>query len=476
MDNEHFKKLRNMKQTTKEKDLWERIVEDMRIHEKVGEYGFNNYISQLSLKQDTGTTLLIEYPEDVLITWVEINYSQNIINSAARVLDAARQIEFVSDSSEQSETLSSPSELISEPASNIKPKVRTKRRSSRESQNSGLNADYRFDNFVVGPNCEFAYAAAQTIVNNESRQYNPLFIHGGSGLGKTHLLQAIGNAIIAQNEQKKVLYVTSEDFTNAYIDAMSKKGDAISAFRRKFRRADVLLIDDVQFLARKEKTQEEFFHTFNALFASGKQIVLSADCSASEIRTMDSRLTSRFDQGMAVRISKPSLESRLAILRHKRKQWKSDMVSDEILNFLADNITCSVRRLEGALTRAAIYASFAQRQPNLEEIRVQLRDLLQEDNMRRVSIEDIQNRVAEAFDIKVSEINGRRRTANIAHPRQLAMYISRKCTELSLQDIGAAFGGRDHGTVIHAAKTIERKMEKDSSLRGLVERMSNSFA
>ncbi len=471
-----------MKQSSKEHALWQSIVQDMRNHESVGEYGFEAYISQLSLLQDTGSALRIQYPEDLPITWVEINYQQNIINAAARVLDAARKLEFVMEGQETSAQQEDEGFKLDAKSSTKTTERPRAKKSSRASQSAktGINADYIFENFVQGPCNSFAYAAANAIANNEAKLYNPLFIHGGSGLGKTHLLHAIGNAIASKCDGKKVLYVTSEDFTNAYIEAMSKsgsaKGDALSNFRRKYRNADILLIDDVQFLASKEKTQEEFFHTFNALFASGKQIILSSDCPASEITTMDVRLTSRFEQGMTACIARPCLETRIAILRHKRKLWKSDMISDEILEFLAKNITCSVRRLEAALIRVASYASFTHRSPSITDVRMQLRDLIRDEEKQEVSIEEIQEQVARVFDLKVADLSSPRRTAKIAHPRQIAMYLSRRFTQLSLQSISSAFGKRDHGTVIHATRTVEQKMQKDPALRDLISRMCSSLA
>lgn len=478
-----------MNQKEKESKLWGEIMEDLRRQGNVGEYGFESYISQLKLKSDTGTKLVLEYPVDMFIDWVETYYSNDIRMSAARVLDAARELEYVpacsneteqvEDTTEISATIAPPTLSIPQPTNTPARdnRKRSSKKSPRSNINSGLNGDYTFDSFVVGSNSEFAVAAAKAVVNAPSSMYNPLFIHGASGLGKTHLLQAIGNAIREKDENVQVLYVTSEDFTNTYIDAISRQGDSLSNFRRKYRKADVLLIDDVQFLSQKGKTQEEFFHTFNALFASGKQIVLSADCPASEITRLDDRLTSRFEQGLTVALNVPDLETRIAILRKKRRMWKSTLISDEVLEYLAKNITRSVRRLEGALVRLATFASFSQKSPSIQDARVQLNDLLKEENNTTdVTVADIQRRVAEEFNIRVADINGRRRTANIAHPRQLAMYLARKHTQNSLQDIGAAFGGRDHGTVIHATKTIEEKMEADSSLRELIDRLSSSLA
>ncbi len=473
-------------QKKKEEELWERLMADMKLQGEVGAYGFDAYLSKLSLRADTGTKLLLEYPADMNLAWLEINYADVLALSAARVLKAERRIEFVTagvDATADSEQVEASPEVAEaaadSPANKGGKETSLPRSSSRRRRNlinSGLNEDYRFDNYVVGDSNAFAHAAALAVAQGDARRYNPLFIHGASGLGKTHLLQAIGNAIRERDENTQVLYVTSEDFTNAYIDALAKKGEALNSFRRRYRKADVLLIDDVQFLARKDKTQDELFHTFNALFASGKQIVLSADCPASEITRMDERLTSRFEQGLVVSLTPPCLETRIAILRNKRRQWKSELISDEVIDFLAQNITRSVRRLEGAFTRLATLASFSHHRTTVAEARMQLKDMLHEERGTQVTIEEIQRRVAEEFDIRPADINGRRRTANIAHPRQIAMYLARKHTKSSLQDIGAAFGGRDHGTVIHAAKTVEQRLAKDSDLRDLVARLGATLA
>lgn len=471
-----------MNHQEKDNELWQRIMEDIDAQGNVGAYGFEAYISKLKLKADTGTKLVLEYPADMLLDWIVVNYAEFIKNSAARVLDAARELEFVSEGAgeqaeEEAEDAGKPLAASLPCPAPAARKGTPRKRSTRKPLITGLNSDYTFENFVVGSNSEFAAAAAKAVAHAPNSLYNPLFIHGASGLGKTHLLQAIGNAIRERDEQTQVLYVTSEDFTNAYIEAISHQGDALGNFRRKYRRADVLLIDDVQFLSQKGKTQEEFFHTFNALFASGKQIILSADCPACEITRLDARLVSRFEQGLTVGLQPPDLETRIAILRNKRRQWKSELIGDDVLEYLARTITRSVRRLEGALIRLSTFASFSLQRPTVNMAKQQLSDLIKEEKgVQSVSIEEIQRRVADEFHIRVADINGRRRTADVAHPRQIAMFLARRHTQCSLQDIGAAFGGRDHGTVIHAARTVEKKLLHDSSLQGVIERLSVALA
>ncbi len=476
-----------MKSEEKEKALWMDIVSDIRRRGDVGEYGLENYIGKLSLKEDTGTRLILEYPSDFPIMWLELNYKENIACSAACVLKAAREVDFVPCSNPQTEQIPEERDLElefrhliqanSEQAdTHVQDKTPHKRKTLRkvDSFNSGLNEEYDFDSFVVGDNSEFAYAAAQATAKQPGK-YNPLFIHGESGLGKTHLLQAIGNAMRKLNEDARVLYVTSETFTNSYIDAIAQKGDSLKNFRRKYRKADVLLIDDIQFLAHKGKTQEEFFHTFNTLFESGKQIVLTADCPASDVIDIDERLKSRFVQGLSVALRAPSYETRMAILRAKRWRKRSELLSDEVLDFLAKSITRSVRRLEGALTRLSTFASFSHRRPTVQEARAQLREFMYEEPRTRLAIKDIQQCVADEFRLRVADLRGRSRTAHIAQSRQIAMFLARHHTACSLQDIGASFGGRDHGTVIHATRTIERRLTEQPDLRAAVNRIMTAL-
>lgn len=469
-----------MTEESRECDLWMRIREDMRLRGGVGAYAMENFISPLRLLEDTGEKLILEYPSSIPLVWVEMNYLSRITEAVANVLQSPREIELVEASPTTLSTTDDaepelPLEFAAEESpAPVQPKpAPRKRRSPRKEThfNSGLNEDCTFDSFIVGENSRFAYLAALSFAENPEQSHNPLFIHGASGLGKTHLLQAIGNAIRSRNEDVRVLYVTAEEFTNGYIEALDRKGEALSSFRRKYRKADVLLVDDIQFFAKKEKMQDEFFHTFNSLSSSGKLIVLGADCPAADMVGLSPRLTSRFEQGLSVSLEAPAYETRMDILRSKNKKWKAGLVGDDVMDFLARNITRSVRRLEGALTRLASFASFSNRRPTVADARMQIKDFLNDDTADVITIKDIQQCVADEFNLRVADLNGRRRTANIAHPRQIAMFIARHHTACSLQDIGAAFGGRDHGTVIHATRTIRLKMESDSDLRATINRM-----
>jgi chromosomal replication initiator protein len=329
----------------------------------------------------------------------------------------------------------------------------------------GFNPKNTFEAFVVGNNNNFAYAAALAVAQAPGKSYNPLFLYGGVGLGKTHLLHAIGQHVVSNRKGARVAFLSSEKFTNEYIDGI--QNNQLVRFRKKYRQTDVLLIDDIQFLAGKERIQEEFFHTFNALHESHKQIVLTCDRPASEIQGLEHRLVSRFEWGLVTDLQPPDVEMRLAILQ-KKAQIMGVTLSDDIMNFLANRIRTNVRRLEGALIRVASYASLTGKKLTIEVVESLLREILHEEGRFSVNIEVIQKKVAEHFDIRLADMTSKRRPENIAFPRQIAMYLSRQMTENSLNTIGEAFGGRDHGTVLHACRLVKDRMEVDSNVRQVV--------
>ncbi len=333
---------------------------------------------------------------------------------------------------------------------------------------AGLNPQFSFNRFVVGQNNEFAHAACMAVASAKSAIYNPLFIHGGSGLGKTHLMQAIGQQMMKETPSARVIYLTCEKFINEFIDTLRK--GSLERFRRKYRRADILLIDDIQFLAGKERSQEEFFHTFNELLDLQSQVVLTSDRPASEITNLEPRLISRFECGLTVELQPPGMETRLAILQRKMDDW--DVKLDKsILMMLAERIQSNVRRLEGGLVRIATYASLGTEQINVEKAEFLLKDILREEGKKRVNIDAIQKAVSGHFDLRIADMTSRRRPSNIAFPRQIAMYLSRKMTPCSLAEIGDAFGGRDHGTVIHACKRVRDKIETETYVRDAVDQL-----
>lgn len=327
-----------------------------------------------------------------------------------------------------------------------------------------FNPKNTFDTFVVGNNT-FAHAAAIAVAQSPGKSYNPLFLYGGVGLGKTHLLHAIGQHVVQNKKAARVTYVSSEKFTNEFIDAI--QNNQLVRFRRRYRQSDVFLIDDIQFLAGKERIQEEFFHTFNALHESRKQIVLTCDRPASEIQNLEQRLVSRFEWGLVTDLQPPDVETRLAILRKKEKLLGVEL-PEEITNFLAHRIRSNVRRLEGALVRVSSFASLTGKRLTVDVVEGLLREVLHEEGRSTISIEAIQKRVADHFDIRLADMTSKRRPENIAFPRQIAMYLSRQLTESSLNTIGEAFGGRDHGTVLHACRLVKDRMQVDAQVRQVV--------
>ncbi len=328
-----------------------------------------------------------------------------------------------------------------------------------------FNPKNTFDTFVVGSNNNFAYAAALAVSQSPGKSYNPLFLYGGVGLGKTHLLHAIGQRVASQKKGARVAYLSSEKFTNEYIDGI--QNNQLAKFRKKYRQTDVLLIDDIQFLAGKERIQEEFFHTFNTLHEAHKQIVLTCDRPASEIQNLEQRLVSRFEWGLVTDLQPPDVEMRLAILK-KKVELMGVQLPEDILNFIANRIRTNIRRLEGALIRVASYAALTGKTLTLEMVEGLLREVLHEEGRYSINVEAIQKKVAEHYDIRLADMTSKRRPENIAFPRQVAMYLTREMTEGSLSSIGEAFGGRDHGTVLHACRLVKDRMEVDPNIRQVV--------
>lgn len=339
-----------------------------------------------------------------------------------------------------------------------------------------LNPKYTFDTFVIGNSNRLAHAAARAVAEAPSKAYNPLFIYGGVGLGKTHLMHAIGHYVLENNKGYKVVYVSSETFTNELINAI--RDDKGVEFRNKYRTIDILLIDDIQFLAGKERTQEEFFHTFNALYEANKQIIISSDRPPKEIPTLEDRLRSRFEWGLLADIQPPDLETRIAILR-KKAQLENYEIPDDVLLFVASKIKSNIRELEGALLRIIAYASLNQREIDLDCANEALKDILSSDRTQNITIPMIQKVVARYFNLKVEDFKTKRRTQNIAFPRQIAMYLARELTDASLPKVGQEFGGRDHTTVIHAYEKIKAERatneELDSMIKEIIKEIKSSL-
>ncbi len=415
----------------------------------------------VTFRKVDGETVTLGAPNDFAAIWINDNYLDLITQKLRHTTGRAWKVAIESDG----RTTTPVPEKSGEGPGTVRPKAAPTRRPKPDERGIGLsslNPRNTFENFVVGPNSQLAHATALAVAQAPSRAYNPLFLYGSTGLGKTHLMHAVGHHIARTNADARIAYLSTEKFTNEFIQAIQE--NTLTKFRQRYRHVDVLLLDDVQFLGGKERSQEEFFHTFNDLHNSGKQILLSSDCPAAEIARLESRLVSRFQWGMSVDIQPPDFETRLAILRSKAVNLKIELPPD-VLEFIAEHIVRNIRRLEGALLKVASYAALSHVTVNIEAVEKLLADVLQEEAQRLITIEGIQKRVADFYQLRHSDMVSRRRPANIATARQVAMYLSRVLTRHSLQEIGEGFGGRDHGTVIHACKTVENLMDQDASVR-----------
>ena len=437
------------------KSHWENISTALR--SEVSAEVFDRWFKAVEPVEINGQHLTLKVPNDIYRYWIEDNYIGSLRAAVLLVLKSAHEIRFVCDGAAampEPEVRRAPvrAAVIEEDA-------------EEKAVANGMNPRNTFDTFVVGANSQFAHAACVAVGQTPGKVYNPLFFYGGVGLGKTHLMQAIGQHVLATRKGAKVCYVTSEKFTNEFIDAI--QNGTLVKFRKRYRQVDVLLIDDIQFLAGKERSQEEFFHTFNTLFDGHKQIVLSSDRPPAEIGNLEPRLVSRFECGMTAELQMPDVETRTAILQRKSAAL-GVKIDPALIEFLAQRIRTNIRRLEGALMRVASFISLSGGNPSQDRVEMLLKDLLQEEARRSVSIENIQKRVAEHFDVRFADMTSKRRPKNIAFPRQIAMYIARELTKSSLMEIGDAFGGRDHGTVLHAHRLVKDRIGTDEKIRQVV--------
>jgi len=404
----------------------------------------------LHIKDNTFT---IEAPSEFNRDILKTRYIPLITNAVKTVANKEYQIEVI-----VKDTYTSSSEQNSDNNGN--------------SYSSLLNPKYTFDTFVRGSGNQFAHAGAVAVAECPAKRYNPFFIYGGVGLGKTHLMHAIGHYILEQNKNAKVLYVTSEKFTNELINSI--KDDKNEEFRNKYRNIDVLLIDDIQFIVGKERTQEEFFHTFNALYEAQKQIVISSDKPPKEIATLEDRLRSRFEWGLIADIQAPDYETRIAILK-KKAQIEKFEVPDDVIEYIAENIVSNIRELEGALNRVVAYASLTNSPLSLDLAKECLKQLISNNKTKEINPSVIIKTVARYFDVNPDSITGKKRSRDVSYPRQIAMYLCRELTDLSLPKIGQAFGGRDHTTVLHAYEKVLEDIERNLEIRRAVSEMKKNI-
>ncbi|EKY27304.1 chromosomal replication initiator protein DnaA [Clostridium celatum] len=433
------------------KELWEKTLNIIK--GELTEVSFNTWIKSCEPISISSNTIKISVPNSFTQDILEKRYKDLVINSIEVACSKTYNLEFLIASEIQD-------------AEELEEKTKQPKKDNmtvvvNDEMSSTLNPKYTFNSFVIGNSNRFAHAASLAVAESPAKAYNPLFIYGGVGLGKTHLMHAIGHYILQNNPNAKVVYVSSEKFTNELINAI--KDDKNEEFRTKYRSVDVLLIDDIQFIAGKERTQEEFFHTFNTLHEANKQIILSSDRPPKEIPTLEDRLRSRFEWGLIADIQAPDFETRMAILKKKADVEKLN-VPNEVMVYIATKIKSNIRELEGALIRIVAYSSLTNREITVDLASEALKDIISNKQNKSITIDLIQDVVATYFNLRVEDLKSQRRTRNVAYPRQIAMYLSRKLTDMSLPKIGEEFGGRDHTTVIHAYEKISESLNRDESL------------
>ena len=430
-------------------NLWAEV--SRRLQESLNDSTYRTWFGEVEGDDLQEGSFALAVPNDFTRDWIEGHFVHLIAASAREATGSELAIELV---------------VRDAPAAKAAPLPAAERGARVE----GMSPKYTFDSFVIGSSNRFAHAAALAVAEAPAQAYNPLFIYGGTGLGKTHLLQAVGQYVAEHADQMSVRYVTSETFMNDFINSLRDK--RIEGFKQRYRTYDVLLIDDIQFLEHKERIQEEFFHTFNTLYEAGRQIVISSDRPPRELSTLEHRLRSRFEWGLITDVQPPDLETRIAILRKKVKTENIHIPDPELLTFIAGRVSTNIRELEGALTRVVAFSSLTGRPMTVELAQDVLRDVFPGGEVPEVSIERIQQTVSERFGISRDELCSDRRSQNIVYPRQVAMYLSRELTDSSLPKIGREFGGRDHTTVIHATSKISRLIREDRSVYNLVQELT----
>ena len=442
------------------KENWDQILLNLKEEHEIMDVSFKTWLLPLKPYSFKNNTLTIIVPEQTFLTFVKRKYGLPLMVTVSEFLGVECKIDFqLKDTVEEDSPAEQP-QLIEKNMNVVSPQV---------IQSANLNPKYTFDTFVVGSNNNLAHAAALAVAESPGEIYNPLFIYGGVGLGKTHLMHAIAHFILKNTPDAKILSVTSETFTNELIDAIRNKNNTTTTeFREKYRNNDVLLIDDIQFIIGKESTQEEFFHTFNTLYESKKQIIISSDKPPKEIETLEERLRSRFEWGLTVDIQSPDYETRMAILR-KKEELEGYNIDNEVITYIATNIKSNIRELEGALTKVMAYSRLNKCEINLKMAEEALKDIISPGAQREVTPELIIQIVAEHFGLTPQDIASQKRTKEIVYPRQIAMYLCRDMLATPLQTIGSYLGGRDHTTIIHGADKISSDLKKDETLRNTIE-------
>ncbi len=439
--------------------LWKECLDGLARH--VSTQHFTTWFRPITVSPgDTGSSLTLRVPNRFFLEWIKEHYLPLINEVLRRAAGRECKIKWQLDGEGEPKA-----------AKTVK-KSAPQKRPTKAAPLPGLNPKYTFDNFIIGKDNQFAHAACSAVASKRSTKYNPLFIYGGVGLGKTHLLQAIGNNIYKNNPSARVCYYTSERFMNNFINYISRQ--KMKEFRGKFRNVDVLLIDDIQFWAGKERTQEEFFHTFNALHEKNKQIVVTSDTFPKDITGLEERLRSRFEWGLVADIQPPDMETKVAIIRKKAADEGQDL-PDDVAIWLASVSGSNIRELEGFLNRVIAVSSLTDQEITLDMSKEALKNLLRETEERIISIDEIQKTVATLYNIKPADLKSKSRHRTVTYPRQIAMFLSRRYGEFSFPEIGAAFGGKDHSTAIHAVKKIEKALETSAELRNSIKKLKKEL-
>lgn len=446
--------------------VWPRALEIIK-KEVNNDQAYTIWFSPITCSAITQDAITLEVPNKFFKGWLVDRYMGLLTSAVQRAAGSGLKIEFVhgeDDAPMPRAATEPPRQEQKRETKGFWPFAKQPQDQARE---IGLNEKYTFDSFVIGPSNRFAHAASLAVSDSPAKAYNPLFIYGAAGLGKTHLMHAIGQRVLQKTPKAKVLYISSEEFTNQLIEAIRNR--STQKFREKYRSVDILLIDDVHFIAGKDSTQEEFFHTFNTLYDAHKQVVVSSDRPPKEINKLEERLVSRFGWGLVTDIQPPDFETRIAILK-KKSEKETVALPEDVFYFLAEKVKTNIRELEGALIRVVAYAKLVEKEASVDLAKEVLKDMIVEGE-KKVTIDLIQKKVSEYFDIKLSDMRAKRRSKAIAYPRQIAMYLARQLTDYSLPEIGDQFGGRDHTTVIHACDKIEGDIKNKEGFAPLIDRL-----
>ena len=443
-------------------EKWDEILQTVKSDYDVGDVAFNTWLKPLKVYEvkNNLVTILVPSEQVVLVSLLNKKYKLLLQVSICEVTGMEEcEIKFISPDEVPKEEVPSYNNGDSSSLSDI----------DRRCKEAHLNPKYIFDTFIVGNNNKFAQAAALAVAESPGDTYNPLFIYGGAGLGKTHLMHSIAHYIIEHDENSKVLYVTSEEFTNELIETIRNgNNSAMSKFREKYRNIDVLLVDDIQFIIGKESTQEEFFHTFNDLHSAGKQVIISSDKPPKEMITLEDRLKSRFEWGLIADISSPDYETRMAILK-KREELDGYTIDNSVIEYIATNVKSNIRELEGALNIVVAFGNLNKREINLDLAKEALKNIISPDEKKVITPEYILDTVSEHFHVSKEDMKGSKRNAEIVLPRQIAMYLCRKMTQIKYKELGALLGGKDHSTIIHGCKAIEYEINNNDNVRNTVD-------